>query len=534
VVSARGRRIGVASQRTWFATLLPAVLVVVLLASWIALAPTRLAGQVSYVIVVGNSMEPRLHRGDLAIVRAAQSYETGDVVTYLHPEIGPVIHRIVGRDGDRFVFKGDNNSWLDPYQPTQSELLGTLWFDVPSAGGLMALLRAPWMLALLAGALAAMAIAPALRVPTLRSKTQSMNVPTKLDKETGQTILSALAASALAFALLTFYAFSQPLQRSVSDDTPYQHSGVFSYSAAVPAGSVYEAGVVEPGQPVFRRLANVVNVALDYRLEADRPYEIEGSHRLVAVVSDVNGWKRSLPLQSDTAFDGPIATARGTLNLNELQALTDAMQAEAGVQRQDFMVTVSADVTVNGTLAGQELRDQFAPRMTFRMDAVQLQLLAGTRDPDADPLRPAQAGLLKGSRVEPNFLPLLALRLDVDSARALGIGGLALSGLAMLAVGLLLQQALQGDEPTRIQARYGTLLLSVMSVDGLGTQRVVDVASIDDLARLAERGGRMILHSVNGLAHSYVVQEADGAYRYCTEARLVADARAAQGEGVPA
>jgi signal peptidase I len=519
VVRGGAGRIGVANQRIWFATPLSAVLAVVLVAAWVAFAPTRLGGQVSYVIVVGNSMEPRLHRGDLAVIRETPTYEPGDVVTYLHPDIGPVIHRIVGQEGDRFVFKGDNNSWLDPYRPTRSELLGKLWFDVPFVGTVVAVLRSPWMLGLLAGVLAAMVVATASRAPTQRRKTPAMNKTKDLDSNTGQTMLSALGACALGFGLLAFYAFAQPVQRTVADDSPYQHRGVFSYSAEVPAGFAYDSGVIEPGQPVFRRLTNVVNVALDYRFDAEHPSAVAGSHRLVAVISDVNGWKRTIPLQPETAFTGPVATARGALDLDELQALTDAMQAEAGIQRQDFTVTVGADVTVNGSLAGHELRDQFAPRLTFRMDAVQLQLVAGNKE--TDPFRVSQAGVLRGSRLEPNALPLLALRLDVGLARVLAIIGLALSGLSALVVGLQLRRTLHSDEATRIQARYGAYLLSVLSADGLGSQRVVDVASIEELAKLAERGGRMILHSVSGLAHSYVVQETDGAYRYCTEGRPV-------------
>ena len=55
-----------------------AALALVLLATaWIVLAPTRLGGQTSYVLVVGNSMEPRLHRGDLAVIREAPDYDAG-------------------------------------------------------------------------------------------------------------------------------------------------------------------------------------------------------------------------------------------------------------------------------------------------------------------------------------------------------------------------------------------------------------------------------------------------------------------------
>src|ERR1051325_5089533 len=101
-----------------------ALLSVLLGAVWVAFAPIQFGGQAAYVIVNGISMEPGMHRGDLAILRQASDYQVGDVVTYRHPQIGPVIHRIIARDGDHLVFKGDNNSWIDGYRPTQEECIG--------------------------------------------------------------------------------------------------------------------------------------------------------------------------------------------------------------------------------------------------------------------------------------------------------------------------------------------------------------------------------------------------------------------------
>src|SRR5262245_52905379 len=107
--------------------------------------------------------------------------------------------------------------------------------------------------------------------------------------EAGQGILSALAALALACLALAVYAFSQPLERTVADDMAYQQNGEFSYSAVAPVGSVYDAGQVETGEPVFRRLVSAVVVGFDYSLTTERPLNVAGSYRLSAVLSDPNG-----------------------------------------------------------------------------------------------------------------------------------------------------------------------------------------------------------------------------------------------------
>src|SRR6266496_6188934 len=115
------------SRRHWFAKLFAPFLLVLFGSALIAFAPLQLGGQAAFVIVNGNSMEPLYHRGDLVILRTADDYQVGDIVTYRHPQIGPVIHRIIGRDAERFVFRGDHNNFIDPYRPIRSELIGKSW-----------------------------------------------------------------------------------------------------------------------------------------------------------------------------------------------------------------------------------------------------------------------------------------------------------------------------------------------------------------------------------------------------------------------
>src|SRR5262245_21574139 len=103
------------------------LLLVVLVAIWVAFAPTMIGGWASYVIVNGNSMEPGFHRGDLVIVRTGSTYSVGDIVIYHNAEVNAfVIHRIIAIEQDHYVFKGDNNPWIDTYRPTRAEIIGKL------------------------------------------------------------------------------------------------------------------------------------------------------------------------------------------------------------------------------------------------------------------------------------------------------------------------------------------------------------------------------------------------------------------------
>jgi hypothetical protein len=80
----------------------------------------------------------------------------------------------------------------------------------------------------------------------------------------------------------------------------------------------------------------------------------------------------------------------------------------------------------------------------------------------------------------------------------------------------MLISALRVAEPRRIKARHGHLLIQVSDSDLGMIGRVVEVISIDDLVRVAEREGRMILHQQHGAIHDYFDQDVDVTYRYWT------------------
>src|SRR5690348_5599455 len=87
-------------------------------AAWFLLAPPLLGGSTSYVIVKGTSMTPRFRGGNLVLLRHRSSYRVGEVVGYRSALLHHVVmHRIVAIKDGRFLFKGDNNNFLDSDHP---------------------------------------------------------------------------------------------------------------------------------------------------------------------------------------------------------------------------------------------------------------------------------------------------------------------------------------------------------------------------------------------------------------------------------
>jgi signal peptidase len=134
------------------------VLVVLFWAQY--LRPQSLGGHAAYVLVSGQSMEPRYHTGDHVLVERKAVYRPGDVIAYRVPKGdamagAQVIHRIIGGDARHgFVVRGDNRTAPDVWRPTPKDIVGAKALRVPKAITVLQYLRSPVFLGILAAAFA--------------------------------------------------------------------------------------------------------------------------------------------------------------------------------------------------------------------------------------------------------------------------------------------------------------------------------------------------------------------------------------------
>ena len=490
-----------------------------LLLAWSFFAPTQLGGGTSYAIVVGNSMEPGLHRGDLTVVRARSSYRPGDVVLYDSRDLGTkVLHRIVREENGRYVLKGDNNSFLDVERPTQDQILGTLWVRAPAVGRATVWLRQPLHSALLVGLITLIALGGGLgagaavrrgsQSPAVRAAATSA-VPRTSPDGPG-TVVAILAAALVGCIALALVSFGRPLTRAETVEAAYAHQGRFEYEARVPRSPVYPDGRVGTGEPVFLRLVPRLKVSFAYELESQQAVDARGTIALDARLSDGRGWERVLPLTTETRFTDGDATASGVLDLAWIERILEDVRDLTGSAQAIYTVAVLPRVQVEGTVGSQPVDATFSPALAFDLGDLRLQ-------PSFDggegigPLAPRESG--SGTRTSDAEVSLGPVSLSVATARRvslLGVAALLLVGGVALGVR---RRRPGGDESEWIEARHGHLIVPVSRPPDHWAN-VADVADFDALVRLADRYGRLILHLVGD--GSYVVEDGRNAYRYRT------------------
>jgi signal peptidase I len=495
---------------------LPAVMINILLAAglaaiWIAFAPLKLGGQVSYVLVNGISMEPHYHTGDLVLVRSAAVYQVGDVVTYHNSAMNAnVIHRIIRINGDRFVFKGDNNSYLDVYRATRAEILGKLWIYLPKFGGAVSWLQLPANMALAVGLLGGF-----LTMDVYTKKTNKNGKRT--NKTAGSPVglfqmgLYLFGLLALVLLALFIFAFTHPLLRT-ADKIKYQQTGTFFYSASGTSG-VYDTGAARSGDPVFTKLTCKLNLGFVYFLAGSQVQDISGSQKFDAVVLDQqSGWTRTLPLTEDTKFSGNTFTRTTTFDLCQVQTMLAAVQKETGMRPGNYTLAITAHISTAGKLSGQAYSDTFTPNLTFNFDSLHFSVMKELSK--TDPLKTVQDGTLTSTAMVPNTLSLFGASLPVGKTRSISVIGLAISLAGLLGLGLYFNIVSKRSPQLAFGIKYGPLLFEVQD-QGLETfALVINMATIEDLAKLAERQNAAIMHVEREFEHYYFVQIEGTTYRY--------------------
>jgi signal peptidase I len=495
---------------------------------WFYFAPVGLGGSTTYVDTDGISMEPRFHSGDLVLVRRQSSYRVGEIVAYNSTVFHTIVlHRIVARDGAGYVFKGDNNNFVDFEHPARSQLIGALWLHIPGAGARLASLRSPGLIgALVAVGVLLFAGAAFTRRRRRRGRQRRANEtvatpPRHAPPHSAEPIVGALAVGLvllLPFVALGLIAFTRPSAALLPSATPYEQGGTLSYAANAVPGPAYPGGRAVTGEPLFTHVISAVKLRFEYRFRAAAAHSLTGKASLYATVASTNGWQTTLELAPPTRFRGDRVLVTGKLDLTSLLALLRHLETSTAVGGS-YTLTLVPNVSTTGSVGGLPLHADFSPRIQFSLNQLEIQPVASTGSSltagasPVSPFTPSAAGSVTGRRYQPVFISLKVARLSVATARWIALGGIAVLICALVAIFVLLRPRRRvGSEA--ILARYGRLIIPVARVWQRPGAAVIDVEDMDALVRIAEHYDRSILHETDDEGDAFWVTDESGQFRY--------------------
>jgi len=478
-----------------------------LLIFWLTLAPAQIGGPLTYAIVNGNSMEPGFFLGDLVLLREEPVYGVGDAVVYFDPKMGQyVFHRIIALEGDRFILQGDNNDWLDSHRPSRDEIRGKLWLHIPKLGKVVGWTREPLHAGISAGLLGVLLMFEQFtKTPQNR---RGGGLPSIRLGAPSQLTLASFGLLTVLFLALTIFSFTRPLYLP-TETIPYQQTGDYYYSATGTPG-VYDSDVVQTGEPVFPKLTCFLNIGFTYAIAGDRLQNVVGTQGMYARIRDEqSGWQRTIPLYPETPFSGPSNFTMATLNLCEVESIVNLVEAQAGLKQIAYTLEIVNDIKFTASVDGIVVNDTFSPTLFFNYDKIHFFLAE-----NENPLRSVKSGAVGNASARANSFSVFGFAVSVWMMRLLSVAGLVIAGTGLCVSGVGLYQNASQSEEGWIRLKYGPIIVNVQEQNLEPYSMAVDVNSIDDLARLAERHGVMLLHMQRNFLHYYFIQSNGTTYRY--------------------
>ena len=465
-----------------------------------SVAGFRLLG-LGLLVTDGASMEPGISEGDLAVTRPAAEYHHGDVVAYRSEEIDRmVLHRVVDRNGERFVTKGDNNSWLDPDMPTEAEIQGELWLRVPRGGAALGWLRSPMGAALATGVAGAVVLFTRQRKGEARApKPSRTRRPLAASPELarGVTTVAQVAAGVVVASLaLAAVAYTRPLEATSTVPAPVTHVAELTYSAPADP-TVYETGEVTTGETVFLRVVPQIDVRLSYSFDSsfdpDRRAAtgvVEGTLGLDLEIRGASGWIRTQQLVDEQPFAGDEGGVTARLDLPSIQRTAAEVQTAIGVV-DPYTVAVVGRVGLRSRVDGTIVEETFDPEVGFRLDSTAFVPVEKESMAPGEPILVSQPSQATVFHSQATRLELGKLGRATSTARLLAVAtaaGAAAVGLAALAVLLLPARArrrleLEQTAPAALPAGA----LRVASLELPPNPTTVDTGTLDALADVAAR-----------------------------------------------
>lgn len=483
--------------------------------------------QVSYEITHGVSMHPVYHQGDLVFLARANSYQVGEIAAYHAANNGPVVlHRIIDGNDSSFTFKGDNNESIDVDKPSADQLIGQAVLHVPKGGYWLGPLLSPTGLGMI-GFMIISGGGATVKTRRDRRRARRNGKVQRVSRHPLRTVaplairsivelsprLRAAAAGFAAVALLGIalgaLAFTGPVVELVRPGSGREsgtasatgQSMTFSYTAAVPRTPAYDGTTVSSPDPIFRKLARMVDLHYAYRGSP-------GSVVVDAKLTNGSGWHTTVALAPLTAFTANRYDGVIRLDLGKLEARANAAAQAIGVSPGPLSVAISAHVTTAEAAP-------FTPTLRLTLTPLQLTLAGGegslaakTRTTHATP-----------ATIRPRHVSILGVTLMSATAARRWSASLLLGALlGAAAIALVARRNAPARGDAEIHLRYSPLLVPVEPMATAPGNLIVNVNEFEPLARLAERCGLLILYWSRADSQTFIVRDQGITYRYRTDA----------------
>jgi hypothetical protein len=288
----------------------------------------------------------------------------------------------------------------------------------------------------------------------------------------------------------------EPIVEKQTVAHPPEQSITFSYSAKVPKSAAYDGTTVNSPDPIFRKLADRVDLRTRYQGPA-------GMLKLTATLTNGTGWHTTMTLAKERSFSGPTYDVTVGLDLPALASRADDASRAIGAPSSGTVT-----IALNAAVESGSLPTLNAP-LQISVTPFQMAISGGAKlQTSSTSAAPAAVLVPREIRIFGHTL-MLASQARSDAILAL-IGAIAIAAVIFL----LDRRRMPLRTRAEIESRHPELLVHVEPMTSPPGKPVVNVDNFPALVKLAERYGQMILTWTRPDADDFVVRDEGITYRY--------------------
>ena len=151
---------------------------------------------------------------------------------------------------------------------------------------------------------------------------------------------------------------------------------------------------------------------------------------MLARISEINGWNRTLVLIPPSFISGNSFTTSGVLDISDIEDLIKNLEEKTEIYNNRYTLSILPKVDIQGEINGRDFEDTFIPELSFSFDDDKMVLNQNNEDLD-DILNPVQTSAALGTKKVANTISILGIKINVLIIRIISAYGLIGSIVAL-------------------------------------------------------------------------------------------------------
>ena len=468
-------------------------------------------------VVASNSMSPTINVGDLVISTKSNDINIGDIIEYWDFETKSVIaHRVVdiiNSDGRQmYITKGDANREPDLSPIVPEQVIGKVIFVIPKIGWLSLWVKTvintivSWfneLGALVIGSFMPLSLASVITYRFVKENGQKKRKVKELIRRAFPIIIASLICLSLVV-----YVSSLPEKEVISvKKGSYRHSLKYNHVALLKPNIIYNKTIIKGNETIYTPLLKELNITLTYTFNSKpKTSGFNGVYTVDVVIEEEGKWSKKYMSIGPISFNGNKFTRTLSINFTDVTLLVKSIRKELNlpVSGHPYNILVIPHISVNFTIHGKEFSDEIQPVLTIGVDGVSRKVSFKGKEYSMNKD-------IKDNIITAKIISIGGFNIDVISLKyATYIASASMIALIILLTivrGKKISEKVPSIES--ILDEYKDIIINVNAVALESAKHVVEIASFDELVKVALNAEKPILHRTvsmdKGKIHEFYV-----------------------------